>query len=97
MIVTGDVTQIDLPEPAESGLIDAARRLRRIRGIGFVTLDKQDIVRHRLVQRIVEAYGDTPFRPSPSLDAGDPNDPTAVVSGRNGVPFPPHVEGESHP
>jgi len=58
MIVTGDVTQIDLPEPAESGLIDAARRLRRIRGIDFVTFDQTDIVRHRLVQKIVEAYGE---------------------------------------
>jgi phosphate starvation-inducible PhoH-like protein len=56
MIVTGDVTQIDLTDPSESGLIDAVRRLRRIRGIGFVTMDKSDIVRHRLVQRIVEAY-----------------------------------------
>jgi phosphate starvation-inducible PhoH-like protein len=56
MIVTGDATQIDLPDPSESGLIDAVRRLRRIRGISFVTMDKSDIVRHRLVQRIVEAY-----------------------------------------
>lgn len=56
MIITGDATQIDLPDPSESGLIDAVRRLRRIRGISFVTMDKSDIVRHRLVQRIVEAY-----------------------------------------
>ncbi len=62
MIVTGDATQIDLPDPAESGLIDAVRRLRRIRGIGFVTMDKEDIVRHRLVQRIVEAYESTKDR-----------------------------------
>lgn len=59
MIVTGDVTQIDLPEPSESGLIDAARRLRRVRGIGMVQLGQEDIVRHSLVQRIVEAYGAT--------------------------------------
>jgi hypothetical protein len=56
MIVTGDTTQIDLPDPTESGLIDAARRLRRVRGIGFCVMDKTDIVRHHLVQRIVEAY-----------------------------------------
>ncbi len=58
MIVTGDTTQIDLPDPTESGLIDAARRLRRVRGVAFVALEQQDIVRHRLVQRIVRAYGD---------------------------------------
>jgi phosphate starvation-inducible protein PhoH and related proteins len=57
-IVTGDVTQIDLPDPRESGLIDAARRLRRIPGAAFVQLTEGDVVRHTLVQRIVEAYGD---------------------------------------
>lgn len=57
-IVTGDVTQIDLPDPRESGLIDAARRLRRVPGVAFATLERVDVVRHELVQRIVEAYGD---------------------------------------
>lgn len=57
MIVTGDVTQIDLPEPSESGLIDAARRLRRVNGVAFAMLDQRDVVRHTLVQRIVNAYG----------------------------------------
>ena len=57
MIVTGDATQIDLPDPGQSGLIDAARRLRNVPGIGWVTLDERDIVRHDLVQRVVEAYG----------------------------------------
>ncbi len=60
MVVTGDTTQIDLEEPRDSGLIDAARRLQRVPGVGFVTLEKTDIVRHSLVQRIVEAYGPTP-------------------------------------
>jgi phosphate starvation-inducible protein PhoH and related proteins len=58
MIVTGDTTQIDLPDPMQSGLIDAARRLMRVPGISFVTMDERDIVRHNLVQRIVEAYAD---------------------------------------
>jgi phosphate starvation-inducible PhoH-like protein len=57
IIVTGDTTQIDLPDPRESGLIDAARRLARVKGVRFVALEKVDIVRHDLVQRIVEAYG----------------------------------------
>jgi phosphate starvation-inducible PhoH-like protein len=56
MIVTGDPTQIDLPDPTASGLIDAARRLARVRGVAIVALDKSDVVRHDLVQRIVEAY-----------------------------------------
>ncbi len=57
MIVTGDTTQTDLPDIRESGLVDAARRLRRVKGVAFVTLAQGDIVRHSLVQRVVEAYG----------------------------------------
>jgi len=84
MIVTGDTTQIDLPEPAQSGLVDAARRLRRIPGIGFVTLDKQDIVRHRLVQRIVEAYGPGEHeQPAPAeLADGEGGPPERAGRGR---------------
>ncbi len=58
MIITGDTSQIDLPPGETSGLIDAVRRLKRVPGIGFITLEKGDIVRHSLVQRIVEAYGE---------------------------------------
>lgn len=58
MIVTGDVTQIDLPDPRESGLIDAARRLARVPGVAFAHLGREDVVRHPLVQRIVDAYGE---------------------------------------
>jgi phosphate starvation-inducible PhoH-like protein len=56
MIVTGDTTQIDLPENTRSGLIDATDKLRGIKGIGLVELERGDIVRHRLVQNIVDAY-----------------------------------------
>lgn len=56
MVVTGDTTQIDLPEPAESGLIDAARRLSRVKGVALCALDASDVVRHELVQRIIAAY-----------------------------------------
>ncbi len=62
-IVVGDPTQTDLPDPRDSGLIDAVRRLKRTPGIGFVSLEKVDIVRHQLVQRIVEAYGDDDASP----------------------------------
>ena len=56
MIVTGDPSQIDLPDPSESGLIDAMGRLRRVKGIAACMLEKQDVVRHPLVQRIIDAY-----------------------------------------
>ena len=56
MIITGDLTQIDLPQHHNSGLLHAQRILSGVPGIGFVTLNKKDIVRHRLVTRIVEAY-----------------------------------------
>jgi phosphate starvation-inducible protein PhoH and related proteins len=56
IVVTGDVTQVDLPDHAMSGLIDARRRLERISGVAIVELDRSDIVRHPLVSRIVEAY-----------------------------------------
>lgn len=56
MIVTGDITQIDLPSSQQSGLIHSMRILQNIKGIGKVEFNKKDIVRHKLVQRIVEAY-----------------------------------------
>lgn len=56
MIVTGDPSQVDLPEGSSSGLIDAMRRLKGIKGIAMVALERGDIVRHRLVQNIVNAY-----------------------------------------
>ena len=56
MIITGDVTQIDLPPSATSGLIQAMQILKGVKGIGKIEFEKKDIVRHKLVQRIVEAY-----------------------------------------
>jgi len=56
MIITGDLTQIDLPAAQTSGLVQAMRILKGVRGISFVELGKKDIVRHKLVERIVEAY-----------------------------------------
>jgi len=59
MIITGDITQIDLEKGQTSGMIDACRRLKGIEGIGFVELEEIDIVRHKLVQNIVQAYDTT--------------------------------------
>ena len=56
MIITGDITQIDLEPGHKSGMVEAIEILRRIRGIGCVELSQRDIVRHRLVQNIVQAY-----------------------------------------
>jgi len=57
-IVTGDVTQIDLPKKQQSGLFNALRILEGIKGIGIIYLSGEDVVRHKLVKRILEAYGD---------------------------------------
>jgi phosphate starvation-inducible PhoH-like protein len=56
MIITGDITQTDLEKGQASGLVDAIQKLRNIAGIGVVELDRADIVRHKLVHKIVQAY-----------------------------------------
>lgn len=56
MIITGDFTQIDLPPHTKSGLVEALHILKGVEGISFIEMNKRDIVRHRLVTRIVEAY-----------------------------------------
>lgn len=56
MIVTGDRTQIDLPPSQKSGLVEAQRILQGIEGIAFIEMNKKDIIRHKLVTKIVEAY-----------------------------------------
>ena len=66
MIVTGDTTQIDLPHSVRSGLIEALGLLKDIKGIGFIELTKKDIVRHKLVTRIVKT-----LPPSPPLQGGE--------------------------
>jgi phosphate starvation-inducible PhoH-like protein len=60
IVVTGDVTQTDLPQNVESGMMDAIHRLSDIEGVGVVELTGRDIVRHRLVREIVKAYEDSP-------------------------------------
>jgi phosphate starvation-inducible protein PhoH and related proteins len=56
VIITGDTSQIDLPKNQRSGLIEATRILKDIKGIGFVTLSADDVIRHRLVKDIIHAY-----------------------------------------
>jgi phosphate starvation-inducible PhoH-like protein len=60
MVVSGDVTQVDLPQHTRSGLVDAIHRLKDLDGTAQVALNESDIVRHRLVQAIVRAYDEEP-------------------------------------
>jgi phosphate starvation-inducible PhoH-like protein len=57
MVVTGDITQVDLPSSKGSGLIEVRTILRDVQGVAFVYFDEQDVVRHRLVSAIIRAYG----------------------------------------
>jgi len=79
MVITGDTTQIDLPDQRESGLIDAVRRLRRIKGVSVISLTGEDIVRHGLVQRIVEAYGEDEAGEGAEGNAGGEGGPGAYT------------------
>jgi phosphate starvation-inducible PhoH-like protein len=67
MVVTGDITQIDLPKDQSSGLITVSEILEGIEGIEFIRFGGEDVVRHRLVQRIVEAYDEHAARQAPGL------------------------------
>lgn len=70
MFITGDCTQIDLPRQTQSGLVQALHILRDIPGISFVEMGKEDIVRHKLVTKIVEAYAKKPQEETP-LETAD--------------------------
>ena len=69
MIITGDITQIDLPRQQKSGLIEALEILKDIDGIAFIHLNQKDIVRHKLVTKIVEAYEKKEEKPQDSPPA----------------------------
>jgi phosphate starvation-inducible PhoH-like protein len=64
IVICGDITQIDLPPHSRSGLVDAIVRLKEIEGIEVVQLGGEDIVRHPLVQQIVDAYAEPAEKPS---------------------------------
>jgi phosphate starvation-inducible PhoH-like protein len=69
MVVTGDITQIDLPRDQESGLVVVSDILKDVEGIEFVRFGEEDVVRHKLVRRIVAAYGEHSQRAAPELRA----------------------------
>jgi phosphate starvation-inducible PhoH-like protein len=72
MVVTGDVTQIDLPREQRSGLVVVAEILDRLDDIEFIRFGGEDVVRHKLVQSIVAAYGAAAERSAPELRAAPP-------------------------
>jgi phosphate starvation-inducible PhoH-like protein len=67
MVVTGDVTQIDLPREQQSGLLVIGDILKDVEGIEFVRFGGEDVVRHKLVQRIVAAYNEYAEQQAPAL------------------------------
>ena len=69
-VITGDITQIDLPNAKRSGLLEAAEALKSVQGLNFVYLDESDVVRHQLVQRIVRAYEDYKTQQNAQLSLG---------------------------
>ena len=58
LIITGDISQIDLPKKAKSGMVEALKILRHIEGIGFIEFKEEDVVRHPLVKKIIKAYSE---------------------------------------
>ena len=88
IVVTGDVTQVDLPPGTVNGLSDAVERLRVVAGVGTVALDKCDIIRHPLVQAIVNAYEGTE-----SIRDGSPAPVAAMAAGDAAVPARPAAAG----
>jgi len=89
MVVTGDLTQIDLPQSRKSGLLDAQDILEGVEGISFIKFDDRDVVRHSLVQSIVRAYDrahelrngrQIPLHLTPAPDSGFPGGASAPVA-----------------
>jgi phosphate starvation-inducible PhoH-like protein len=71
MVVTGDITQVDLPRDQQSGLIVVSEILEGLEGVDFIRFGREDVVRHKLVQRIVDAYDDHAARQAPGLRPAD--------------------------
>ena len=67
MVVTGDVTQVDLPKDQRSGLVVIGDILSEVEGIEFVRFGSEDVVRHKLVQRIVAAYNEYAEKQAPGI------------------------------
>ncbi len=82
-VITGDITQIDLPSNKKSGLVEVLDILKDVNGISFVHFDESDVVRHHLVQRIVRAYDDHKSRPDAQLSLALNGGVKPVTNGNN--------------
>jgi phosphate starvation-inducible PhoH-like protein len=82
-VITGDITQIDLPNASKSGLLEAIKVLGNVEGISFQTFDEGDVVRHHLVQRIIRAYDEFKVAREQqlSLGLGEPAEQRMIVNG----------------
>src|SRR5512146_936345 len=89
-VITGDITQIDLPNASKSGLLEAMKVLANVEGISFQTFDESDVVRHHLVQRIIRAYDEFKItrEQQMSLSLGEPESRTLMNHNGNGKPEP---------
>jgi len=105
-VITGDITQIDLPNARRSGLVEAIEILKPVEGLAFVYFDESDVVRHHLVQRIIRAYDDHKTRiaeqqMSLSLDAkaaeARPAEPKPAPVGASDFESSAFIEGTSRP
>ncbi len=81
-VITGDITQIDLPPSKASGLIEARNIVSKIEGIEFIYFNEKDVVRHPLVQRIIRAYEDFNNRSHPPSSPERQSEPASAASGR---------------
>jgi phosphate starvation-inducible PhoH-like protein len=90
VVVTGDITQVDLPPERVSGLIEVREILRDVEGIGFVYFDERDVVRHKLVQDIIKAYD---HHQNPVQSSG----PLPGAAGRRPSPSPQNKQQKPTP
>ena len=99
MVVTGDITQVDLPADRVSGLIEVKEILRGIDGIEFIYFDEKDVVRHRLVQDIVKAYDRYQSMSGGDARSSRTQGSSPVPDSRKGAPSgspPRDSSGQSH-
>jgi phosphate starvation-inducible PhoH-like protein len=91
-VITGDVTQIDLPNARRSGLLEAVDILKRVEGLTFVYFDEGDVVRHHLVQRIIRAYDEHKTKlAEQQLSLLEPKGPNGKTNGVENVALPKNI------